>query len=137
MKKLWTVLTLLVLLAMIPGSAMAAVPVFYCSDTALPGGDGSFDDPWSCKNAGELEDVVAEVCGSGYAILYQIADDGYYRHVIEDPADGPCKVSSTVYYRGVPPDTGLPLPLPVMIGGVLLLGAALVSGGFWLRKRTA
>lgn len=138
MKKLYLVLAIMILVAMVPANVLAAVPVFYCSSTATPPGDGSFSAPWLCSNSTELEAVVVEVCTYGYAILYQVVPGGYYRHTVEDPNDGPCQVTSTVFYQGVPPDTGVSLPAPLLIGGALAIGAGLLLGGFVIyRKRTA
>lgn len=138
MKKLSLLMIVLFLFALIPSSAFASVPVFYCSYDAAPGGDGSYDAPWQCANSDQLAAVVAEVCKSGYAILYQTVDTGYYRHTIEDPVDGACKVTSSVFYQGTPPDTGIALPAPLLVGMALTLGAALVAGGYFVyRKRYA
>ncbi len=138
MKKLTTVLSILLLLAIIPSTVLAAVPVFYCSATAAANGDGSFSAPWKCSTSEELSLVVEEVCKSGYAILYQSVSNGYYRHVVEDPNDGPCAVTSSVFYYGVPPDTGVTLPTPVLISVALSAGALLFAGGFVIyRKRLA
>lgn len=138
MKKFSLAMIVLLLMAIIPASAFAATPVYYCSYDVPAGGDGSYDYPWRCSTQEELAAVVAEVCKSGYAILYQTVSTGYYRHTVEDPTDSACTVTSSVFYQGVPPDTGVALPAPLMVGLALTLGAALLAGGFFVyRKRFA
>jgi len=135
MKKFTLALIILLLLAVIPASAFASTPVYYCSAFVASGGDGSFDSPWACQNQTQLNAVVAEVCKSGYAVLYQIVSNGYWRHTVEDPTDSACKVTSSVFYYGQPPDTGIAAPMPLLIGGALALGAALLAGGFLVYKK--
>jgi hypothetical protein len=139
MKKFWIILSLLVLLSIIPASAMASTPVFYCTYNTSATGDGSYDNPWSCADSTELSTVVGEVCkATSYGILYQIVPSGYYRHVIEDPNDAACGVTNTTFYYGYPPDTGISLPVPVVISLAVALGALLMGGGYLVyRKRTA
>ncbi len=138
MKKVWIAISILVLVALIPGTVLASVPVFYCSAFVAGPGDGSFDDPWRCATEAELEAVVGEVCTYEYAILYQEVANGYYRHTIEDPNDSACAVTSSVFYYGYPPDTGVNLPAPWLIGGAFALGIAMLAGGIVIyRKRQA
>jgi hypothetical protein len=139
MKKFWLAISLLLLLSIIPASAFASTPVYYCSFDVEPGGDGSFDDPWICEDSTQLGNIVTEICAHNeYAILYQTVPSGYYRHVIEDPEDAACAVTSSVFYYGYPPDTGLAIPGPLMVGGLALLGVGLVGGGYLVyRKRYA
>lgn len=139
MKKSLALLTLMLLLTLIPSSVLAATPVYYCTALGATGGDGSYDAPWSCINETELNTVITTICAeTDYAILYQIVSGGYYRHVIEDPNDAACGVTSTVFYYGDPPDTGVNLPAPLLVGGMLTLGVALFGAGFLVyKKRTA
>jgi hypothetical protein len=134
MKKFSIALTILFLLSLIPASVFAATPVYYCSAFVASGGNGTADSPWPCQNQTQLNAVVAEVCKAGYAILYQEVSNGYWRHTVEDPNDGACKVTSSVFYYGQPPDTGA-LPIPLLIGGALALGIALIAGGFFVYKK--
>lgn len=138
MKKVLLAFVLLLLVVSIPASALASVPVLYCS-YAVPGpGTGTYADPWRCSTQQELAVAVNNVCTYGYGILYQTVPNGYYRHTVEDPTDGPCVVTSSVFYYGVPPNTGIALPAPLLIGIALTLGAALLAGGFFVyRKRYA
>lgn len=138
MKKSLVLLSLLALLVLIPSSALAQTPVYYCTSLGTTDGDGSFENPWSCVNTTELNAVIAEICSeTDYAILYQIVTNGYYRHVIEDPNDAACGVTSTVFYYGDPPDTGVTLPMPVLLGGLFALGAVLVGGGYMIYRKRA
>jgi hypothetical protein len=134
MKKSMLVFTFLLLLTLIPTSVFAATPVYYCSAFVTSGGNGTFDSPWPCTNQAQFDAAVGVACEAGYAILYEEVANGYYRHTVEDPADGPCKVTSSVFYYGEPPDTGA-IPMPLLIGGALALGAALIAGGFLVYKK--
>jgi hypothetical protein len=138
MSKFLLALTVLLLLALVPASAFAQTPTFYCSYNAVPPGNGSYETPWLCSTQQELTTVVNEVCKSTYAILYQTVSTGYYRHTVEDPNDAACKVTSSVFYASTPPDTGVSVPLPAIFGGAALLGLALIAGGWVVyRKRYA
>jgi hypothetical protein len=134
MKKFSLVFTILILISLIPASAFASTPQYYCSAFVTSGGDGSYDHPWPCTNQAQLDAAVAQVCKAGYGILYEEVANGYWRHTVEDPTDGPCKVTSSVFYYGLPPDTGI-LPVPLLIGGALALGIALIAGGFFVYKK--
>ena len=139
MKKILIAVSLMLLICALPATALAETPTYYCSFDAESDGDGSYDYPWHCSDDGDLDEIVSEICGvDDYAILYQIVDDGYYYHVIEDPDDSACGITSTIFYAGYPPDTGIALPAPLMVGGLALLGAAFLGGGYFLyRKRYA
>jgi|MudIll2142460700_1097286.scaffolds.fasta_scaffold574652_2 hypothetical protein len=138
MNKVWIAVSLLVLLALIPSAAFASTPVYYCTPDATPPGDGSFDFPWLCSTSAELQTAVSNACHAGYAILYQTVSNGYYRHTVQVDSAGKCIVTTSVFYYGVPPDTGVSLPAPLLIGGTLALGALFLAGGIVIyRKRAA
>jgi hypothetical protein len=136
MKKLWVILSLLVLITLIPATAFAQTPTYYCSYTATTG-NGSYTSPWPCANQTQLSDAVANVCAATtYGILYQIVSNGYYRHVVE--SNGTCVVTNTTFYYGFPPNTGIALPTPALLGIAAALGGLLIAGGYlFYRKRYA
>jgi len=51
--------------------------------------------------------------------------------------DGTCPIDEVNpdCYEGLPPGTGIDLPAPVIVGGLALMGAALVAAGALLRRR--
>ena len=89
------------------------------------------------NNQTQLSDAVANVCAATtYGILYQIVSNGYYRHVVE--SNGTCVVTNTTFYYGFPPNTGIALPTPVLLGIAAALGGLLIAGGYlFYRKRYA
>lgn len=134
MKKIWIAISLLLLLSILPTTVLAAVPVYYCSYNASSGGNGTYHHPWRCDSNADLDDIVADICQDyDYAILYQIVSNGYYRRVIE--GNGDCDISSSVFYYGYPPDTGIALPAPLMISGLVVLGVALMGGGYFIYSK--
>lgn len=140
MKKLWIAISLLVVLAMIPATAFAATPVFYCSYNAPAGGNGTYAAPWLCVDNTTYQQVVANVCAATnpYSILYQIVSNGYYRRTFELNSSQQCVETSNVFYYGYPPNTGVALPAPLLVGGALGLGLLMVLGGVVIyRRRTA
>jgi hypothetical protein len=52
--------------------------------------------------------------------------------------DGTCPIDpdNPGCYDGLPPGTGIDLPAPVIIAGLALIGAALLAGGAWMRRRS-
>jgi hypothetical protein len=40
-----------------------------------------------------------------------------------------------MWEEGLPPDTGIDLPAPIIVGGLALLGAALLAVGTVMRRR--
>lgn len=140
MKKLWIAISLLVLLSLIPATVFAATPVFYCSYNAPSGGNGSYSAPWLCNDNTTYQQVVTNVCAhtNPFSILYQTVSNGYYRHTFELNSSQQCVETSNVFYPGLPPNTGVALPAPLLVGGALGLGLLLVLGGVVIyRRRTA
>jgi hypothetical protein len=137
MNKVWIAVSLLVVMALIPSAAFASTPVYYCTPNATPPGDGSYSFPWLCSTSAELQTAIANTCQAGYAILYQTVSNGYYRHTVQVDSAGKCMVTSSIFYYGYPPNTGVVLPAPLLIGGALVLGAMFLVGGIVIyRKRT-
>jgi hypothetical protein len=52
--------------------------------------------------------------------------------------DGTCPIDpqNESCYEGLPPGTGVDLPVPLIVGGLALVGAGLLSVGIVLRRRT-
>ena len=73
-----------------------------------------------------------------YAMCCDCATDpeGTWKYRILDLyEDGSCEPSDEICYEGLPPGTGIDLPAPVIVGGLALMGAALVAAGALLRRR--
>ena len=138
MKKFRIVLILMVLLAvLIPSSVFASYDVYYCSIYADGFGDGSYEYPWACSTEAEFDDAVDLICDYGGGILYEEVEGGYYRHTI-NWSGKVCEVTSSQYYHGYPPDTGVTLPPPLVISAALVLGLSLFAVGLVVyRKRSA
>jgi hypothetical protein len=99
-------------------------------------------------------DIEAEVCGPMLAerktdngndpILYELCCDcttaaGSWKYRIREwRADGTCPVvdPGEGWYEGLPPGTGIDLPVPVIVGGLALIGAGLLAAGLFVRRRT-
>jgi hypothetical protein len=139
MKKIGIAISLLLLLSLIPTAALAQVPAYYCSYNVGTGGDGSYSYPWQCTDSNQVNQLVSQICSSHTsAVLYQIVSNGYYYHTIGIPSGGTCQITSSVFYSGYPPNTGITLPVPLMISAMVALGIALLGGGYLIyRKRNA
>jgi hypothetical protein len=57
-------------------------------------------------------------------------------HVRELRPDGTCPLTQEGWLRGLPPGTGIDLPVPVIIGALVVLGAGLLAAGVLVRRRT-
>jgi hypothetical protein len=138
MKKFRIVLIVMVLLAvLIPSAVFASYDVYYCSIYADGFGDGSYEYPWACSTEAEFDDAVDLICDYGGGILYEEVEGGYYRHTISWYGKT-CEVTSSKYYHGYPPDTGITLPPPFVISAALVLGLSLFAVGLVVyRKRSA
>ena len=139
MKKVLIAICLILLLSLIATNVLAQTPVYYCSYSVGTGGDGSYAYPWQCTNSTQLSQIVSNICAShSSAVLYQIVSNGYYYHTIGTPSGGTCQITSSLFYSGYPPDTGITLPVPLMLSAMVALGVALMGGGYLIyRKRYA
>lgn len=137
MKKILIAFSLLLLLSLIPTTVLAQTPVYYCSYNVGTGGNGSYAYPWQCTNSTQLSQTVSQICAShSSAILYQIVSNGYYYNTIGTPSGGTCSITSSVFYSGYPPNTGITLPVPLLLSAMMVLGVALMGGGYLIyRKR--
>jgi hypothetical protein len=63
------------------------------------------------------------------------AGDWVYRiRTLDD--QGNCPITSEGWQRGLPPNTGIDLPVPIIVGGLALIGAGLLAAGLLVRRRT-
>jgi hypothetical protein len=62
-------------------------------------------------------------------LQYREVSDNNGEGVWECPDPGP-------WERGLPPNTGIDLPAPIMIGGLAVIGASLLAVGVFIRRRT-
>ena len=139
MKKFRMIIIFSVLVALLIPGTVSAAGVFYCSTTDATGGDGSYDDPWACTDAAELDivinDQICDIYTGGY--LYQVFPDSYRYHVVTWYSVDDCRVTSTVDYAGIPPYTGVEVPTPYIVAGAVVLGAGLLVAGIFLRRKKA
>jgi hypothetical protein len=65
------------------------------------------------------------------------AGEWVYRVRKYDEATGACPIDGDpdMWEEGLPPDTGIDLPAPIIVGGLALLGAALLAVGTVMRRR--
>jgi hypothetical protein len=107
-----------------------------------------------CMAEGDTVDIEAEVCGPMLAervtvdgfdpVIYEMccdcgtAEGTWMFRVREWQDDGTCPLSTDVegWVEGLPPGTGIDLPTPLIVGGLAVLGAALVATGLVVRRRS-
>jgi hypothetical protein len=120
------------------------LPDCYASNTALAGTttprDGTNLAPWLAPTPEErqaLRDAVKAAVqqegdpGSLTIIICNAAGCAYVLY--EYAVDGTVKVSEQV--PGIPPEVGVPLPVPYLLVGGVVLGVLLIVGGFILWRR--
>lgn len=128
------ILVALVVALMVPFSVQAA-GVFYCSTLRSGGGIGTYADPWGCANAEQFNYVVYDViCARGGGWLYEIYDGAYVYHRIEW-VNRQCSITWSQRYPGYPPNTGVNLPMPLLVGLAASAGIVMIVGGVALRRR--
>lgn len=106
-----------------------------------------------CAADGDTIDIEAEVCtpmlservtSDGFdPIIYEMccdcgtAEGTWMFRVREWRDDGTCPLGTDQgWVEGLPPGTGIELPAPVIIGGLAVLGVALVAMGMVVRRRS-
>ena len=105
-----------------------------------------------CTNAADPAcsaiDVDAEVCQAVMAPAGMAAGDVYEMccNCIADPTgdwvyrmryfDGSTCSDPGEWMDGLPPGTGIDLPVPIIIGGAVLLGGGLLAAGLLVRRRS-
>jgi hypothetical protein len=92
-------------------------------------------------------DIQAEVCADLPAqagdILFDMCcncpatdpEGAWMNKEYELDGAGGCKMVEG-WSPGLPPGTGIDLPAPLIVGGLAVLGAALLAGGLLIRRRT-
>jgi len=108
-----------------------------------------------CLNDADAIDFETEVCATLPAptdptvdtIVYEMccdcatdpAGNWWFRIHILDPAGGgtcPIDPNNPDWIEGLPPGTGIDLPMPVIVGGLALIGAGLLAAGVLVRRRS-
>jgi hypothetical protein len=109
-----------------------------------------------CMSGAPTIDIEAEVCtpmlservtSDGFdPVLYEMccdcgtAEGTWMFRVREWHADGTCPLTAPLdnegWVDGLPPGTGIELPAPVIVGGLAVLGIALVATGVVVRRRS-
>ncbi|MCZ7551091.1 MAG: hypothetical protein B6D39_02945 [Anaerolineae bacterium UTCFX2] len=128
-----------VLIAVLIPVAASAAGVFYCSTLIGSGGNGTYAFPWACSTNAQLQHIINDIICQTYrgGHLYQIFSGYYVHHSIVWVGTGQtCTVTSTEY-RGYPPNTGVDLPLPLILAAVAVAGVALVGAGMMLKRKSA
>lgn len=131
------ILVALVLALMLPFSVQAA-GVYYCSGLLTgTGGNGTFAYPWACPDQASLNRIIYDViCPAGGGWLYQI-QSGYFIYYRIEWVNNQCTITFQQRYNGYPPNTGVNLPMPMLVASVAGFGALLIVGGVFLRRKTA
>ncbi len=140
MNKLRAILILGVIVALlIPTTALAA-GTFYCSSLITTGGDGSYANPWACPTQQEIDLIIYDnICALNQAgHLYVILPTSYLYFQITWIGPGPrdCEITFQSEYPGYPPDTGVDLPMPMLLGGAVLVGSMMLGVGLILKRRS-
>jgi hypothetical protein len=116
-------------------------PPFFASTTGLEDGDGSADSIRMAQDAEELAYVCEQEFGPrfngpGTATVYWIVTAGnntvYFTYNMD--VEGNCTITGTVR-PGLPPELGVELTPPLIIGGLVALGLLLVGVAWLLRRR--
>ncbi|MGD9318257.1 MAG: hypothetical protein PVG56_15580 [Anaerolineae bacterium] len=109
-----------------------------CKDCATPDASCAAIDveaklcqPYLRAATGTTETVYEMCCNCAT----NPAGDWVYRiRTLDD--QGNCPITSEGWQRGLPPNTGIDLPVPVIVGGLALIGAGLLAAGMLVRRRT-
>jgi hypothetical protein len=139
MKKIRVLFVAAILIAVLIPVAVSAAGAFYCSTLISSGGNGTWAYPWACSTEAQLQNIIYDIICERYngGHLYQIFSGYYLYHRIEwIGGEQRCTVTTTEY-PGYPPDTGVDLPLPLILGAVALAGVVLVGAGMMLRRKPA
>lgn len=140
MKNIRIAIVLAVVLALLIPMTVNAAGTFYCSSLIASGGDGSYAYPWACADQTQLDYIIYDVICNQYSggVLFRILATSYIYYQIEWlVVDGQsvCTITNSAEFPGYPPDTGVELPAPVIIGGIAALGGALILAGMYIRRK--
>lgn len=137
MKKIRILFIVAVIIASLIPVAVYAQGVWYCSTLIAEGGNGSYAYPWACGTNAQFDyivyDVICEQHGGGF--LYRIYSGSYVFYEIGSVDGGQCDIIYQNEFPGYPPDTGVELPMPLILGAVAVGGSALLLTGLALRRR--
>lgn len=138
MKKIRFLFLAAVLIAVLIPAAASAAGVFYCSAYKNSGGAGTWANPWACSTDAQVANLIEQICYQYYGgHLYRIFSNSYVYYRIEwGGTQTRCTVTSTEY-PGYPPNTGVDLPLPLLLGLGASVGIVLVGAGMMLRRKTS
>lgn len=141
MSKIRLAFFLVLLLALALPVAVSAAGTFYCSTLIASGGNGTYAYPWACSTNEQFNyvvyDRICNVYGGGH--LYQIYSGYYMYYRIEwlyTNNQRTCTITYRAEYPGYPPNTGVDLPMPLIIGGVAGLAVVLLLAGVYLRRKS-
>jgi LPXTG-motif cell wall-anchored protein len=131
------ILMITILAVLMLPMAVSAAGTFYCSALKNSGGSGTYADPWACSTQEQLNDVIYnKVCAYyGGGNLFAIYNGFYDYYKIVRTQDGGCTIPVQIRYSGYPPDTGINLSAPMMLGLAAGAGALLLVGGLVIRRR--
>lgn len=136
----WRILVLaLILVLAVPVLALAAGP-FYVSTAASADPEGSGLSPANARratNLAEWEEAIADFAesldeGQTATVYWWTASVNQYC-VWTLSADGTAQPGRCLY--GSPPETGVDLTPPLVVGGLLALAAALFGAAWFLLRR--
>jgi LPXTG-motif cell wall-anchored protein len=137
-KKIRILLLAALLIAVLIPMTVSAAGVFYCSAYKNSGGAGTYANPWACSTDAQTNDLINRICLDYYGgHLYRLYSNYYIYYRIEwGGTTQRCTVTRTEY-PGYPPNTGVDMPLPLLLGGGAALGILLVGAGLVLRRNKA
>jgi hypothetical protein len=124
------ILVSLLTAVLLPAVAYAAGP-FYTSTNGRTGGAGTPGDPEKAATIGEVLAICQKHYGVSDIIYWYNANYDYYCEFVPAPND--CVAKNCP--GGQPPGTGVDLPYPLVIGGLIGLGVLLLGAGWFLRQR--
>jgi LPXTG-motif cell wall-anchored protein len=138
MKKFQILIVLAVIAALLVPVSARAAGYFYCTTLKDTGGNGTYSNPWGCATDQEFNRLLNDVvCHQYYGgVMYRIYSDAYIIYTVQwlSTQQG-CNVTASQRYPGYPPNTGPDLSAPLLLGGAVVVGVALLAGGLALRRK--
>ncbi len=138
MKKFSLIMAIVIVTALLVPTAVMAGGTFYCTAYGnTTGGNGTFNDPWPCKDSTELKTVTDRICFEHQGgVLYQMYPNYQVFYRITWLSERECRVSEGTRYPGYPPYTGPDFPTPLVLSAAVAGGAILLAAGMLLRRKT-